>query len=552
MEIIYNLLSKYYQDEGYLVIGLIILSLISNIIQTTGISHFNAKLITAVQGGEFGNILTFFKWFMLIWVVYATTHYIYQTFQYRLIIQLRQWLRFEITRGVIKANSEQLSNINFTKIATPISRTSTTIFYLATTVLTYLLPSTTFFLSTMGFMFYNSLWLGSMFMVGNFILIGILLYKWSTLRKESVIYENDSTKTEGYLIEVLNNMDKVVLRGQSETEIAEFKNLMNTTVASGNKFYLDCADTMFIVTIVNLVTVFCCIGYAIYLFKQKQISITLFLTIFTLCLLYREKVTTLISEMLDYLELTGRAASQLPWFEEYKDLFDPSIAMKKYDEIDIPFQKIQFDDVSFRYPGVSDYVYENKSIVLNTSDNNIIGITGKSGQGKSSIAKILLKLYPVDKGVVSIDGRDITLIDADYIKNNVTYVNQNAHLFDKTIVENVMYGCKDTDVCKKHYDHILTYPKIIELFREIDLDNDNVGYSGEKISGGQRQITGIIGGLINPSKILILDEPTNGLDQKLKTELMGIIKYFKTHKQCIIIITHDSDIFPLFTEQIKL
>ena len=62
----------------------------------------------------------------------------------------------------------------------------------------------------------------------------------------------------------------------------------------------------------------------------------------------------------------------------------------------------------------------------------------------------------------------------------------------------------------------------------------------------------IISGLVNPCKILILDEPTNALDNKLKMELLDIIKYFKQYKQCIIIITHDKDVYNIFNEELKL
>lgn len=79
-----------------------------------------------------------------------------------------------------------------------------------------------------------------------------------------------------------------------------------------------------------------------------------------------------------------------------------------------------------------------------------------------------------------------------------------------------------------------------------------IGYSGEKLSGGQRQVVNIISGLVNPCKILILDEPTNALDNKLKMELLEIIQYFKQYKQCIIIITHDKDVYSIFNEELKL
>jgi ABC-type lipoprotein export system ATPase subunit len=73
---------------------------------------------------------------------------------------------------------------------------------------------------------------------------------------------------------------------------------------------------------------------------------------------------------------------------------------------------------------------------------------------------------------------------------------------------------------------------------------------GENLSGGQRQVINIISGLINPTDILILDEPTNGLDKNLKQDIISIINDFKSYKKCIIIITHDHDVYPIFEQKI--
>lgn len=99
---------------------------------------------------------------------------------------------------------------------------------------------------------------------------------------------------------------------------------------------------------------------------------------------------------------------------------------------------------------------------------------------------------------------------------------------------------------------ILKYPKINQLYKNVDIHNHSSGPLGENLSGGQRQIVNIIGGLINPSKILILDEPTNALDPELKEELIQLIRDFKQYKKCIIIITHDSAVHSIFDETIRL
>jgi ABC-type bacteriocin/lantibiotic exporter with double-glycine peptidase domain len=166
--------------------------------------------------------------------------------------------------------------------------------------------------------------------------------------------------------------------------------------------------------------------------------------------------------------------------------------------------------------------------------------------------KLLIKLYSPEEGQILIDNVDIKTIDTDYLRKNITYVNQNSRLFDRKVIDNIMYGCNNPEKCDQHLAFILKYKKIQQLFQGIDFKQKQSGALGENLSGGQRQIVNIISGLINPSKILILDEPTNALDPELKKEIIQIIKEFKKHKKGILIISHDRDLFPIFDENIKL
>jgi ABC-type bacteriocin/lantibiotic exporter with double-glycine peptidase domain len=184
------------------------------------------------------------------------------------------------------------------------------------------------------------------------------------------------------------------------------------------------------------------------------------------------------------------------------------------------------------------------------TNKNTIGIVGYSGKGKSTFVKMILKLYKCDSGRILIDGKDIQDIDTMYIRNNITYVNQNLKLFDTKVIENILYACTDLDVCKSNFNEIQKYKKIQEMLKRIDIHNKSAGLAGEHLSGGQRQIVNVINGLINPSKILILDEPTAALDGEVKNELLQLINDFKKHKQCIIIITHDRDVYPLLDKTI--
>jgi len=191
----------------------------------------------------------------------------------------------------------------------------------------------------------------------------------------------------------------------------------------------------------------------------------------------------------------------------------------------------------------------NILIHLEFDTNNIIGIVGKSGKGKSTIAKLIIKMHKYD-GNIYIDNINIQNIDTNYLRNNIIYVNQNSKLFYKNINQNLFYGCDDKSSIDK-LNIIMKYENIRKLLSKLDFKN-KVGVGGANISGGERQIINIINGLITPSKILILDEPTNALDIELKKDLIEVIKHFKQYKKCIIIISHDSDIFHIFDKKIHL
>jgi ABC-type bacteriocin/lantibiotic exporter with double-glycine peptidase domain len=133
----------------------------------------------------------------------------------------------------------------------------------------------------------------------------------------------------------------------------------------------------------------------------------------------------------------------------------------------------------------------------------------------------------------------------------MTYVNQNSKLFDREILSNLLYGCKDVNNCNENLKEILAFEKIRELYRNVDLEG-HAGPLGENLSGGQRQVANLISGFINPTSILILDEPTNALDPKLKHEVLSLIQHFRNYKKCIMIITHDKDVFSLFDETVEI
>lgn len=550
MEIVKYLIEEFLDEYYFEVILLIILSLIGSILTTNVITHFNSTLINAVQQNSMSDTILQFKYFVNSRVWMAIFVYGYKLVQDVIMTNLKQWLRFNLIKITLKTNNENLSNINFTKLNTPINRLAETCYYFIGDALNYTLPYFMFVIVSIMYFLYQNTEIGIIFLIGNILWGLLILYVWPILRERNITYENHSLVIEQHLVENLNNVDKIVSRGQIEHETKIFDKEKQETIDSHRNYYYSVSTTKFAIELITIITMFVCVGYAIHLVYNGKLDSIQFIALFTLLMVFKERMNASASLISDAIEQMGRLEAIVDWFKPIENKME--LLNRRYSKKELPLEHIEFKDVNFSYNSKSDPIFQNANIIVEMNNNKIIGITGVSGKGKSTFTKLLLKLYKIDSGTINIDNENIEYIDPDYLRKHITYINQNSRLFDKTVLENILYGCKDEDTCKEYYKQILQYPKIKELYQNVKLEHDLAGYSGEKISGGQRQIANIISGLVNPSKILILDEPTNALDKELKMELLDIIRYFKPHKQCIFIITHDKDVYPLFDEQLKL
>lgn len=546
MNIIYELLTRYFYQEYDSTAILIITGLIVNIIQTGGISHIIAKIIRSIEKKDKENAYAFFSAFVLLSVLYIAFYYLYKIYQNRLLTKLRQWIRHELTKRVLLTNNENFSEINFIKMNSPINRLSSICFMISSDVITFLLPVFFFLVVIIAYFLYHLPKLGTGFLIGNLAIVAYLYFVWNDMIEKNEIYEEGAVKTESYLLEILNNIDKIVYRGQTGQEIGVFETMTGNTIEKAYDFYSNVNFHGTVISVIIYLIIFAFIAYIISLYFDKTIGGVLFITFMSIIILYRDKMSTIIQQIPDFVEFLGRSNSVMKYFNHMK--LDGS---KEYDPVDLPFDTIVFENVSFQYKANNSLLFDkwNTKIPLNKP---IIGITGISGKGKSTFAKLVLKMYDYS-GNIFIDGVNIRDIDADYIRRQIVYVNQSAKLFDKKIVENMMYGCHHPESCEGHLKNILAnYPKIKELYGGMDIYEKSAGSLGEQLSGGQRQVANIIGGLIQPASIVILDEPTNALDGELKIEVLKMIQAFSKEKKSILIITHDKDVYPLFQATIQI
>jgi len=546
MNVLLTLIINFFKEEKFKTIGIIILSCILNILKINVISYISAKIIKSVQEKKIDNVYIFYKYFIVVSILFIILFNFYKVLENHLLSKLRQWLRFNIIKLLFIDNNDDLSDKNFTKLNTPTFRSSNNCFYFMNYIIEKLLPNITLLLIIFFYFIFNNIVFGLIFLAGNIILVLYTYYIWSNLLKINNDVEESILENEAITTEILNNFDKIIYRGESNNELNSLWEKSKEVINLSYNFYKNTITHILILNIIIFITIFILLYYLIYLFSNKNIDTTIFVTFLTILLLYRDRVLSTIQEIPEYIEFINRSKLTDKIFDnEINDTID----FKKYDTIELSYNSILFKNVKYKYKKTDKYILNNFNLELDTNDK-IIGITGISGKGKSTLAKLLIKLYKYE-GDIFIDNVNLKSIDPNYIRKNIIYVNQNTKLFDKKIIENIFYGCDDYETCNLYLQYIMKFKKISELYKNVDF-NKNAGLTGDNISGGQRQVINIINGLITPCKILILDEPTNALDMELKKEIIELIKYFKKHKKCIIIISHDKDIYDIFDEKIEM
>jgi ABC-type bacteriocin/lantibiotic exporter with double-glycine peptidase domain len=539
MNIIELLAKKYFYKELFRTILIIVISCVLSLLKINVISLLTANIIKSIQSNNIKNVFTNYKYFIVVSIIFVILYLTYKSIQNRLLIKLRLWIKNELIKNILKNNNENLSNENFTNLNIPIQRISSLLFFLLNNLISTLIPNLSIIFVIFIYFMYNNLKFSLIFLFSNIIIILFTYYTIKYMVVHQLNCEDNLYIVETNITEILNNFDKIIFRGYFKKESDILKKNTDTVLDVHYNYYDKLLNYNIIINIIVFSSIFILIFNLINMYIHKTINITIFIAFFTIILLYRDTILVSIQQIPDYIDFKGRY--------EYLSKIFKSIKNYEINDIDentkMDFDIIKIENLSFGYSKYN--IINNLNLTIEL--NNIIGITGISGKGKSTIAKLIIKMYNYE-GNIYIDNINIKNIDTNYLRNNIIYVNQNSKLFDKNIHENIFYGCH-TKYSIDKYDEIMQFTNIKKIFSNLNF-NKKVGFSGENLSGGQRQIINIINGLITPSKIIILDEPTNSLDNELKKDVIEIIKYFKKYKKCIIIISHDKDIYKIFDKSI--
>jgi ATP-binding cassette subfamily B protein len=193
---------------------------------------------------------------------------------------------------------------------------------------------------------------------------------------------------------------------------------------------------------------------------------------------------------------------------------------------------VEFDAVSFRYPGAARDAVSDVS--LQVEPGQTLALVGRSGAGKSTLAKLLLRFYDPSTGAVRLDDVDLRGVRLRSLRDNAALLMQETLIFDGTIAENIAYGRPDATP-----QEIAAAAEAADAHEFVSALPDRydtlVGQKGRRLSGGQRQRIAIARALIRDAPVLILDEPTAGVDAESGARILDPLRRLMSGRTTIVI-----------------
>ena len=210
--------------------------------------------------------------------------------------------------------------------------------------------------------------------------------------------------------------------------------------------------------------------------------------------------------------------------------------------------RVELDGVTFTYPDGAEPVLRDLSLAV--APGEVVAVTGPSGCGKSTVARLLLRFADPQAGRVCLDGYDLRELALGTVRESVAALLQETLLFDASVRENIAFGRPDAGDAE--IEHAARVAGAREFIAALPEGYDTrVGQRGRRLSGGQRRRVEIARTLLRDAPVVILDEPTAGLDWEAAADMLDPLRTLLRGRSAVL-ITHDERLMRLADRIVRL
>ena len=234
----------------------------------------------------------------------------------------------------------------------------------------------------------------------------------------------------------------------------------------------------------------------------------------------------------ELIEMVSRGKASL---KRVSDLLDTKQAVSDRDgavAVEHVDGAVQFNHLTFRYPGADYNALEDVTFTINKGEN--VGIIGKTGSGKTTVADLILRCYNVDDGTLLVDGKDVNEIQIKSLRDFCAYVPQDNFLFSDSIARNIAFASDTEDM-----NQVVEAAKLSDIDSNIQKFSNGyetvLGERGITVSGGQKQRISIARALMRNASILILDDSVSAVDTDTEKTILRNLCETRRGKTTILI-----------------
>ncbi|MCK9620303.1 MAG: thiol reductant ABC exporter subunit CydC [Methylobacter sp.] len=314
--------------------------------------------------------------------------------------------------------------------------------------------------------------------------------------------------------------------GRFSDKLVQFSDLMISIQRRNNR--LSAISSAFTL-LLSQITLLMALMLAAVAFKDGLLSGT-DSAVVVFCVIAAFELVTPLPQALQMLGKTQKAARRIRQVTEMPPTITPAAQ-----PLALPgCYDLQLNEVSFRYPDQQERVLKNISLVI--PQGGKIAIVGPSGSGKTTLLQLLMRYYDPEQGSVLLAGQDIRQFDADELMSCFGVLSQRSQLFAATIRENLLIARPDASLAELNaavkaagLENFIGYlPEGLETW---------VGESGVKVSGGEARRIALARLYLKNAPVLILDEPTEGLDRDTERDVFTALANFSKDKT-VVMVTH--------------